>query len=140
MTAPANDDGAPAAGERARGKLLVVDDEQQLRRLLARSLSRAGYEVSEAKDGREALALARQTRFDLVISDVHMPELTGLELLQALHDYDPDLPVALLSGSFDDSALQRARALGAVACLGKPVAFQDLHSIAARAIPSAARR
>ena len=134
MTAPANDDGTPAAGASARGKLLVVDDEQQLRRLLARSLSRAGYEVSEAKDGREALALARQTRFDLVISDVHMPELTGLELLQALHEYDPELPVALVSGSFDDSALERAREHGAIACLGKPVAFQDLHSIAARAL------
>lgn len=112
----------------------MVDDEQQLRRLFVRSLSRAGYAVSEAENGREALQLVKQTRFDLVLSDVNMPDVTGLQLLEALHEHDPELPVALVSGSFDELAAQRARELGAFACMGKPLAFQDLHRVAARAI------
>jgi two-component system response regulator AtoC len=134
VSVPADQDDTPAPSQHAHGKLLVVDDEQLLRGLYARSLSRAGYEVSVAKDGLEALELVLQSRFDLVISDLHMPGLTGLQLLKAVRAHDPQLPVALVSGAFDDLTPALARELGAFACLGKPVPFQDLHRIAAQAI------
>lgn len=130
MTAASDD----APGGKGQGKVLIVDDEQQLRRLFMRSLGKAGYDVSEAKDGAEALALVQAQRFDLVISDVQMPDIDGMQLLQALRAFDPGLPVALVSGSFDDLAPQRAKELGAFACLAKPVAFQDLHRVAALAL------
>lgn len=134
MSVPAEHDEAAEREGGERGRLLVVDDEQQLRVLFARSLTRAGYDVHVAKDGHEALELARQQRFDLVISDVHMPGLTGWQLLRALREEDPKLPVALISGAFDELAPDLARELGAFACLDKPVPFQELHRLAELAV------
>ena len=125
---------AAEQNDRSAGAVLVVDDELQLRRLFARSLTKAGYTVTEARHGREALELVRQHAFDLVLSDVQMPDMNGLDLLEALHAHYPELPVALVSGSFDEAATERAMGLGAVACLSKPVAFEALHELAALAI------
>src|SRR5688572_12043161 len=114
------------------GRVLVVDDEPELRRLFRRNLVRAGHSVVEAASGREALSLARQLVFDVVISDVRMPDLGGLDLLEVLQREQPQLPVVLVSGSPD---LERASAAyGALDYLVKPVSFQDLRSIVKLAI------
>jgi DNA-binding NtrC family response regulator len=114
--------------------VLLVDDQPELRRLFRRSLSRVGYLVVEAWNGRVAVELARQQSFDVVISDVRMPDMSGVELLEALRDSDPDLPVVLTSGSPDAVTPLEAGELGAFAYLVKPVSFETMHDTASRAI------
>ena len=91
-------------------RVLVVDDEVEIRTLLSRRLQRAGYTVDEAGDGQEALALVDREAPDVVVTDMSMPRLDGLGLLQELRRRDPDLPVIVLTGhgSFDN-AIQAMR-------------------------------
>ncbi|HEX2251070.1 MAG TPA: response regulator [Gemmatimonadales bacterium] len=80
--------------------VLVVDDEAAVRRFAARVLQREGFEVLEAADGVEALELVKtgQPTVDVVVSDIVMPRLNGVELMEALAPIRPDLPVILMSG------------------------------------------
>lgn len=118
----------------APGRILLVDDQPELRRLFRRNLSKAGHEVVEAWNGRAAVELACQGGFDVVISDVRMPDLSGIELLKALYELDPDLPVVLVSGSSDPETALEAVDYGAFAYLMKPVPFEAMRENAARAI------
>jgi DNA-binding NtrC family response regulator len=118
----------------APGRVLLVDDQPELRRLFRRSLNRAGYVVVEAWNGRVAVQLAQQVLFDVVISDVRMPDMSGIELLRALNEQDPDLPVVLTSGSPDPVTSLEGSDLGAFAYLVKPVPFEIMRETARRAI------
>jgi len=117
------------SGSTPAGRVLLVDDQPELRRLLRRSLIKAGHVVVEASNGRVAVELAQQLRFDVVISDVGMPDMSGVELLEALRELDPDLPVVITSGWPEASV-----SLEAFAYLEKPVAFETVCSTAERAI------
>jgi two-component system response regulator HydG len=88
----------------------------------------------EAWNGQVAVELAREMSFDLVISDVCMPDMSGIELLKALHEHDPDLPVILTSGSLEPHNSLEASSLGAFAYLEKPVPFHTMRDVASRAI------
>ena len=121
-------------GLSAPGRILLVDDQRELRRLFRRNLSKVGHEVVEAWNGRTAIELARQGGFDLVISDVRMPDLSGIELLKELYELDPDLPVVLVSGSSDPETANEAVDYGAFAYLMKPVPFDAMRDNASRAI------
>lgn len=84
----------------AGGTALVVDDEGAVRRFVVRVLEREGFAVLEASDGAEALELVRAgtASIEVVISDIVMPRLNGVELMQALGSSHPDIPVILMSG------------------------------------------
>jgi DNA-binding NtrC family response regulator len=118
----------------APSRVLYVDDQPELRRLFRRNLTRVGHQVVEAANGRLALALVQQLTFDVVITDVRMPDMSGIELLRALVDLDPDLPVILTSGSPDAVAPLEARELGAYAYLVKPVAFDAMREAVVKAV------
>lgn len=118
----------------APGRVLLVDDQPELRRLFRRNLSKAGHEVVEAWNGRCAIELAQLTSFDVVISDVRMPDMSGVDLLKALYQHDPDLPVVLVSGSPDATTVTEAIEYGAFAYLIKPVPFETMRENATRAI------
>lgn len=116
------------------GRVLLVDDQPEVRRVVRRNLAKAGYAVVEAWNGRIAIDLARASNFDLVISDVRMPDMDGLDLLTALHEYDPDLPVVLTSGSPGPPSVVQTRMMGAFAFLEKPVPFDTMRETARRAV------
>lgn len=118
----------------ASGRVLYVDDQPELRRLFRRNLGRAGHVVVEAPNARTALDLVQQLSFDVVVSDVRMPDMSGVELLQALAELEPDLPVVLTSGSPDVVAPLEASDLGAYAYLVKPVSFEAMRETVARAV------
>lgn len=128
----------PLAVTRAqrRFRVLMVDDEPLLRSLLSRALAHADFEVVEAASGPAALQLLRAAPFDLVISDVQMPLMTGIELLRELRHHQPQLPVVLISGVFELAPNQSPADLGAFAVLSKPFAFEELHEVALRALDS----
>jgi CheY-like chemotaxis protein len=102
--------------------------------VLERVLVKAGHEVVAASDGRTAIELASQYRFDVVISDVRMPDIGGMELLERLRAEDPELPVLLVTGSPDLETAMKAVKYGAFEYLVKPVSFDTQRQTAARAI------
>lgn len=78
--------------------ILVVDDEAGYRELLAKILAKAGYRVITAADGNEALTLLANSHFDLIISDIFMPNLNGYALAARIRAKDPNMPIILISG------------------------------------------
>jgi CheY-like chemotaxis protein len=102
----------PPAGGRAGAGLsvLVVDDETAVRRFACRVLERAGFGIFEAADGVEALDLIQQRglpNLEAVVSDIVMPRMNGVELMQALSAAEPELPVILMSGYATEALTER---------------------------------
>ena len=109
-----------------KARVLVVDDDAAVRRAITRSLLKEGHEFATAEDGQDALTQLRHGSFDVVISDVSMPNMDGIELLRHISQIDEVLPVILLSGRPTvDSALAAVRH-GAVSFLPKPFAVGEL--------------
>jgi DNA-binding response OmpR family regulator len=78
-------------------KILVVDDETTIRLSLAEALAAEGYEVDAAESGEEALAMSRAGGYDLVVSDLRLPGVSGLELLQALRSQGQGAPFIMMT-------------------------------------------
>jgi two-component system OmpR family response regulator len=106
--------------------LLIVEDDSEMRDLLRKVLEKEGYRVSGAADGREALASLSQAAFDLVVTDMLMPEDGGLELLQAIRETHPTLPVIIITAFGDWGSYSRALELGAAAFISKPLKMAEL--------------
>src|SRR5262249_50212553 len=102
-------------------RILVVDDEPAIRSLLAEILESSGLEVITAQDGREARDQASRHSLDLVITDLIMPEVEGIEFIAKLRKERKDLKLIAMSGLFSADMLSAARLLGAHATLTKPL-------------------
>jgi CheY-like chemotaxis protein len=103
-------------------KILVVEDELGMRELVASTLERAGHDVTAAASGQEALALwTRERDWDLLLTDVVMPGLSGTQLAEQLAEDRPDLPVLYMSGFAGHDLLERGEAF-----LAKPFLADDL--------------
>jgi two-component system chemotaxis response regulator CheY len=103
--------------------IIVIDDDSAIRRLISASLQICGYTVEESADGVEALALMKSTKFDLIISDMNMPNMTGWELIRQLKS-DPqtsEIPVVVLSAQNTSEDYDEAYKAGCSAFIGKPV-------------------
>jgi DNA-binding response OmpR family regulator len=111
--------GASPRADVAR-RILVVDDDAQVRSFLATLLETDGYGVLQASNGREAQALCLETTFDLVITDLVMPEQEGLETIHVIRRKWPRVPLVAISGAFGGAYLEFARKLGADAMFRKP--------------------
>jgi two-component system, OmpR family, copper resistance phosphate regulon response regulator CusR len=107
-------------------KILLIEDEARILSFLARGLTAEGYTVEWATDGRQGLALAVDQQWDLVILDLLLPSLSGLDVLAALHARRPDLPVLILSARSDLQTKLRGFELGASDYVSKPVALDEL--------------
>jgi sigma-B regulation protein RsbU (phosphoserine phosphatase) len=107
------------------GCLLVVDDDEANRDVLSRRLTRKGYEVAVAEDGSRAIGLVRERPFDLVLLDVVMPGLSGLEVLQELRQSHPatELPVIMVTARNESGDIVEALRLGANDYVSKPLDF-----------------
>ncbi len=106
-------------------KILIVDDEEMDRVVESSILEGAGHELMFAPHGETALRLFKSQLVDLVITDLAMPELNGLRLIQELRRLDPAVRIIAISG-VSAHQLERAAALGAARTLQKPVAPEDL--------------
>jgi len=107
-------------------KLLVVDDETRMCNSLCELLSSDGYDVTSSQSGREAIDLIHKESFDLVLTDIKMPEVTGLDILQAAQNTDPELIVILMTGYASLESALDAIKNGAFEYLLKPVEFSQL--------------
>jgi CheY-like chemotaxis protein len=116
-------------------RILVIDDDDLVRNTLVRMLERAGFDVAAAKNGREGLARFHSEPPDLIVTDVIMPELDGIETIMALRQESPGIPIIAVSGGGKTHAMQFldvAHKLGADIILPKPFRQADLVSAIAR--------
>jgi DNA-binding NtrC family response regulator len=120
----------------ATQRILVVDDEASLLLTLVANLELEGFDVSEAKSAEQALAELRTRDFDLVLSDIRMPGMSGVDLCRAIHRLRPELPVVLMTAFSIESVVREAVSEGALLVLPKPFAIEHL----VRILVSAMRR
>jgi DNA-binding NtrC family response regulator len=109
-----------------RKGILVVDDNNDACEILATALGQSGYHVETFTDGFEALARLAHRPFALVLTDLQMPGMNGLELIRRIHQVDPAAPVILMTGGDTRDLCTGAEAYGAVHCLVKPINFDEL--------------
>ena len=117
-------------------RLLLAEDDESLRSLLAETLRRGGYEVIEVKHGLELLEALEPAMFegqgdnrpDLIISDYHMPGCTGMSILAGVHSTGLNVPFIVITAFGDEETHAQARTLGAVAVFNKPFDLDDLRT------------
>jgi nitrogen regulation protein NR(I) len=117
-----------------RKQILVVDDEPNLRRVLAAQLERDGYDIHAAEDGEEALGILREHHIDLVITDLRMPKLDGMDLLRRVVELDSEMPVVMLTahGTVDNAV--EALKTGAFDYITKPFDQAEVRTIVKKAL------
>jgi DNA-binding response OmpR family regulator len=122
----------------AAPRVLIVDDEPEIRSFVSDALGLFGYDVSAAADADQAFGLAARTRFDLVVSDLRLPGLRGWDLVAKLRSIDPVVPLVMLTGSGpEDEELRRVREFG-ITVLHKPVQLPQLQAALTKAMERAA--
>jgi two-component system OmpR family response regulator len=109
-------------------RILVVDDETTIRNLLKEFLSRKGYDVYTAPDGRTAIAEVKEIRPHIVLLDIMMPGMGGIDTLKEIRKIDPRVGVIMVTGISDEELGKRAIALGACDYITKPLNFDYLES------------
>jgi CheY-like chemotaxis protein len=133
-----------ACGQALRGqkrpKILVVEDDELLGHFLDTLLSRAGYEVIMAVDGQQGLAMAVQEEVALVLTDLNLPGLHGLEMMEHLRAIKPHVPIIVMSGLAWGGQIARAQEIGVVGFLPKPFGnIQEVLDLVAVALALPAR-
>ncbi len=124
-------------GLRADGSalnVLLLDDEELLRKALRRILEFDGFRVQDFASGEEALSAIPSFKPDVVVSDVRMPDLDGVEVLVRIKKTTPELAVLLLSGYVDPDFETEAKRMGAYRVLVKPISVVDLESCIRQAV------
>ncbi|WP_196138277.1 response regulator [Aliikangiella sp. G2MR2-5] len=103
-------------------KILIADDSASIRQMVSFTLKAGGFEVEEAKDGKQAIEIASQNHIDLIISDVNMPEMNGLELTKSLREMSEYrfTPILLLTTEFADDKKTQGKDAGATGWIVKP--------------------
>lgn len=110
-------------------KILVVDDEAGARELFQSILTDEGYEVALAVNGEEALALFKNGAFDLVVTDIKMPVMDGLQLLQEIRNTGSKIDVIMVTAYGEVESYLKAMSLGAAEYINKPVRIKELKRI-----------
>jgi CheY-like chemotaxis protein len=115
-------------------RVFVVDDDQDIRDLITFVLRRAGYDVVDFEDPRDALALAESTGFDLAVLDWSMPRMDGGELCARLRQLPPlaDVPILVLTAHADSATRARAFEVGATRFMSKPFVLDELTDVVAK--------
>ena len=125
-------------------RILVIDDDQAIRTTIRLLLEREGHDVELAEDGRKGLSRFESGQFDLLIVDIFMPGMDGLETVRNIHRLRPHVPVIVISGYAFRSALETvpdflsmAMKFGAISSLSKPFKPSDLISAVAKCLADA---
>ncbi len=109
--------------------ILVADDSAFQRKNIRYMLAQDGYTIIEARSGQEALELVAAQPPDCILLDIIMPGRDGLEVLEALRERTPAIPVIMITADIQESTRQQCLALGAVAVVNKPQSAEDLRKI-----------
>ena len=135
ITPPAASPAPPQPVERdGRPRVLVVDDEPSIRDLLSKTLALAEYDVDVAADGRAALERMRLFGYDLLITDLQMPGMGGLQVIEEARRLHANLPVIIITGFSTEASAIEAVNLGVTGYLTKPFKVPKVLSVASRAL------
>jgi EAL domain-containing protein (putative c-di-GMP-specific phosphodiesterase class I) len=113
-------------GHQAGSRVLIVDDEEPLLRIHARALVRSGFVVETALNGDAAMKALRQASFDVILSDIDMPGMNGITLLEQIRAYDLDVPVIMITGAPSMGTAVAAMEHGALRYITKPIELKAL--------------
>lgn len=119
-----------------KSRVLVVDDEESIREFLDIMLRKEGYEVTCAEDGQQAIDLLKKRSFDMVISDLQMPNVTGIELLQHVKDVHPDVIFLMITAFGTTESAVSAMKMGAYDYITKPFKIDEVRINIANALRS----
>lgn len=117
-------------------KILAVDDSKSMRQMVSMSLKSAGHDVTEAEDGLHALGIAKTTQFDLVVTDINMPNMNGIELITALRAM-PNYkftPILCLTTESSGDMKTKGKDAGATGWIVKPFSPEKLLSVIGRVL------
>ena len=115
-------------------KILIIDDDQSIRETLVNYFSKKNYTMSSAEDGEQGLQKIKEDHPDLVISDIRMPKLNGLSLLEKIKEYDPQINVIIITAHDDMQSTVKAMQLGAYDYIEKPLELERLKVTINRAL------
>jgi DNA-binding NtrC family response regulator len=112
-----------------KNSILIVDDDDAMRLALSESLESCGYDISAAENGNKALNLFNKRKFDLVVTDMKMPEMSGIEVLQGVKKLAPNIPVILITAYGTVNTAVEAMKEGAAEFIMKPFSLDDLEAV-----------
>jgi DNA-binding NtrC family response regulator len=112
-----------------QAKVLIVDDDQGMVDTLADILGEAGFRVGKAEDGYKAVELVKDNGIDMVLMDIRMPGMDGVETFRQLKEIKPDIKVIMMTAYAMDDLIEEARRLKAYVCLNKPLDMDNLISL-----------
>src|SRR2546425_7116222 len=115
-------------------KILIVDDDEGVRQVLGQSLHDAGHRVSSAESGEKAIATVREDAFDLVILDMVLPRVDGMEVLKEITTLRPELPVIMITGYASVETAIKAMKMGAVDYIVKPFRMEEVELVVGKAL------
>ncbi len=115
-------------------KALAVDDSATMRNLVKIALEGAGFSVDTAENGQQALELARKNDYDIVISDINMPIMDGLQFLREFRSFNRRTPVLMLTTETEAAKKEEAKRLGATGWIVKPFKPEDLVKVVRRVV------
>ncbi len=107
-------------------KILIVDDDESHRQMLKAVLSEEGCKITESADGKEAVALTEKNNYGLILMDIRMPEMSGIDALKIIKAKRPDIPILLMTAYASVKSAVEALKLGAIDYLTKPLDIQEL--------------
>jgi DNA-binding response OmpR family regulator len=110
-------------------RILVVEDDAEMRSLLKDFFSEEGFEIDSVSNGSEAFRILVRELFDLVITDIRMPGLTGLDILPGIKKLQPKVPIIVITAFGSEEVQRKAFEKGANAYLEKPIHFQNLRTL-----------
>ncbi len=110
-------------------QILIVEDDEQMRALLQDMIEEEGYQTDSVNNGSEAFRKLVRESFDLVITDIRMPGLTGLDILPGIKKLQPDVPIIVITAFGSEEIRLRALARGANSYLEKPIHFHKLKTL-----------
>ena len=114
--------------------ILITDDDAAFRETLRDVFAPRGIDTRLAGDGMEALEIVHESRIDLILLDMHMPRLTGLETIRQLRQEDRQIPCILMSARMDENLAEQAEAEAVFSVLSKPMSFTEVTGVVFRAL------
>jgi DNA-binding NtrC family response regulator len=122
----------------SKGRVLVIDDEESIRHALSRGLSRAGWEVVVAATGREGVDALRAGTFSAVLTDLKLPDLSGLDVVAVLTETNPEVPVVVMTGYGSVDSAREAMRRGARDYVQKPFSVEEIANLLQRLLADGA--
>jgi len=119
-------------------KILIVDDQFGIRILLNEVLQKEGYTTFQAANGPQALEIAKEHAPDLVLLDMKIPGMDGIEILRRMKEYDKSIAVIIMTAYGELDMIQQAKDLGAITHFAKPFDIDDIRSIVKKYVPMSA--